>query len=161
MFYSILMSYEPMYRKWVEKETKKNKAMRLSETDDLYEVYRGMPILREKLNDNPPEYRFRAPRIRARTIEKLHNKIDKKLDQTVPSQRKQDTEKSYRQKWENSQIELSDLKIREAKMLSEFEAVQKKVEKMRTQVSKLEKESVSLKNQLKEAKSKIDKIPKK
>lgn len=155
------MSYDDKYRKWVEKETKKNRAMGLSDTEKVYEVYRGMPVLREKINENPPEYRFRAPRIRARKIERLHEKIDKKLDTIIPSQKIQDSEGSYRQKWENSQIELSDAKKREDKLLSEIEVIQRNVDEMKTQIGKLQKESIDLKRQIKEAKEIINKRPKK
>lgn len=155
------MSYDDKYRKWVEKETKKNLAMGLSDIEKVYEVYRGMPVLREKINENPPEYRFRAPRIRARKIERLHEKIDKKLDTIIPSQKIQDSDGLYRQKWENSQIELSDAKKREDKLLSEIEVIQRNVDEMKTQIGKLQKESIDLKRQIKEAKEIINKRPKK
>ena len=133
----------------------------MSDTDEVYEVYRGIPVLREKINENSSDYRFRAPRIRARMIKRLHEKIDKKLDTVKLPQNIPDSEGSYFQKWENSQLELSDMKKREDKMLSEIEVIQRKVVEMKTQISNLQKESVDLKTQLREAKSKIDKIPKK
>ena len=147
------MSYDPKYRKWVEKLTKKYQAASLSESNKLIEVYRGIPVFREKVKDDPPEYRFRAPRVRSRTIDRLHEKIDKKLDTTANTRvDKQDSESSYRQKYENSQLELKDMKRREASLLSKIEAIRSKVDKLSKAVETLQNEAVGLKSQLKESK---------
>ena len=147
------MSYDPKYRKWVEKLTNKYQAASLSESNKLIEVYRGIPVFQEKVKDDPPEYRFRAPRARSRKIDRLHEKIDKQLDTTASARvDKQDSEASYRQKYENSQLELQDMKRREASMLSKLEEIQSKVDNLSKAVKTLQNEAVGLKSQLKESK---------
>ena len=156
------MSYDPKYRKWVEKLTKKYQEASLSESNKLIEVYRSIPVFREKVKDNPPEYRFRAPRVRSRTIERLHEKIDKQLD-TTPSARvdKQDSEDSYRQKYENSQLELQDMKRREVSMLSKLEEIQGKVDELNAAQLRLKEEAVDLRSELKASKALISDLNKK
>ena len=155
------MSYDPKYRKWVEKLTNQNQAMGLSESNELIEVYRGIPVFREKIKDNPPEYRFRAPRARSRKIDKLYEKIDKQLDTAKSSKvDNQDSEGSYRHKWENCQVELGDMKRREARMLSDIEEIQVKVDGLSSEILRLKEEAVDLRSQLKSAKVKISELNK-
>ena len=148
------MSYDPKYRKWVEKQTKQHQAAGLSESNKLVEVYRGIPIFKEKVKNDPPEYRFRAPRARSRKIDRLHEKLDKQLD-TTPNTREenQDSEGSYRQKYENSQLELQDMKRREASMLSKLDEIQVKVDELNAAQLRLKKEAADLRSQLKESKA--------
>ena len=156
------MNYDPKYRKWVEKLTNKNQAMNMSESNKLIEVYRSIPVFREKVKDNPPEYRFRAPRVRSRTIERLHEKIDKQLDTTASARvDKQDSEDSYRQKYENSQLELQDMKRREASMLSKLEEIQGKVDELNAAQLRLKEEAVDLRSELKASKNLISDLNKK
>ena len=155
------MSYDPKYRKWVEKLTNKYQAASLSESNKLIEVYRGIPVFQEKVKDNPPEYRFRAPRVRSRTIERLHEKIDKQLDTTASAHvDKQDSESSYRQKYENCQVELLDMKRREASMLSKLEEIQDKVDELNAVQLRLKEEAVDLRSQLKASKALISDLNK-
>ena len=155
------MSYDPKYRKWVEKLTNKYQAASLSESNKLIEVYRSIPVFREKVKDKPPEYRFRAPRVRSRTIERLHEKIDKQLDITASARvDKQDSEASYRQKYENSQLELQDMKRREASMLSKLEEIQGKVDELNAVQLRLKEEAVDLKSELKASKALISDLKK-
>jgi len=154
------MSYDPKYRKWVEKQTKQHQAVGMSDTNKLVEVYRGIPIFREKVKNDPPEYRFRAPRARSRKMDRLHEKLDKQLDKPQ-SAKKQDSEGSYRQKYENSQLELEDMKRREANRLSELEDIQSKVDKLSKVVETLQNEAVVLKSQLEESKKIIAEYNKK
>jgi len=148
------MSYDPKYRKWVEKQTKQHQTMGMSESNKLVEVYRGIPIFKEKVKNDPPEYRFRAPRARSRKIDRLHEKLDKQLD-TTPNTREenQDSEGSYRQKYENSQLELQDMKRREASMLSKLDEIQVKVDELNAAQLRLKKEAADLRSQLKESKA--------
>ena len=155
------MSYDPKYRKWVEKLTNKYQAASMSESNKLIEVYRGIPVFQEKVKDNPPEYRFRAPRVRSRTIERLHEKIDKQLDTTASAHvDKQDSESSYRQKYENCQVELLDMKRREASMLSKLEEIQDKVDDLNAVQLRLKEEAVDLRSQLKASKALISDLNK-
>jgi len=155
------MSYDPKYRKWVEKLTNKYQAASMSESNKLIEVYRGIPVFQEKVKDNPPEYRFRAPRVRSRTIERLHEKIDKQLDTTASAHvDKQDSESSYRQKYENCQVELLDMKRREASMLSKLEEIQDKVDELNAVQLRLKEEAVDLRSQLKASKALISDLNK-
>ena len=156
------MSYDPKYRKWVEKLTNNYQAMGLSESNKLIEVYRGIPVFREKIKDNPPEYRFRSPRVRSRKIDRHHEKIDKQLD-TTPSARvdKQDSEDSYRQKYENCQVELLDMKRREVSMLSKLEEIQDKVDELNAVQLRLKEEAVDLRSELKASKALISDLNKK
>ncbi len=136
--------------------------MGLSESNKLVEVYRGIPIFREKVKDDPIEYRFRAPRARSRKIDRLHEKLDKQLDTTQSTRaEKQDSESSYRQKWENSQVELGDMKRREANMLSDLETIQGKVDELSKTVVQLQNEAVDLRSQLEESKAIIAEYNKK
>jgi chromosome segregation ATPase len=156
------MSYDPKYRKWVEKQTKQHLAAGMSESNKLVEVYRGIPIFQEKVKNDPPEYRFRAPRARSRKIERLHEKLDKHLDTTPnTSLENQDSEGSYRQKYENCQIELKDMKRREARRLSDLEKIQGKVDELNASVVRLQKEADDLRSQLKESKAIIKEYNKK
>ena len=156
------MSYDPKYRKWVEKLTNKYQATSLSESNKLIEVYRSIPVFQEKVKDNPPEYRFRAPRVRSRTIERLHEKINKQLDTTASTRvDKQDSEDSYRQKYENSQLELQDMKRREASMLSKLEEIQGKVDELNAAQLRLKEEAVDLRSELKASKALISDLNKK
>ncbi len=156
------MSYDPKYRKWVEKQTKQHQTAGMSESNKLVEVYRGIPIFKEKVKNDPPEYRFRAPRARSRKIERLHEKLDKQLDKPQSTRaEKQDSEASYRQKYENSQLELEDMKRREASRLSDLEKIQGKVDELNASVVRLQKEAVDLRSQLKESKKIIAEYNKK
>jgi chromosome segregation ATPase len=156
------MSYDPKYRKWVEKLTNKYQAASLSESNKLIEVYRGIPVFREKIKDNPPEHRFRSPRVRSRKIDRHHEKIDKQLDTTSSARiDKRDSETSYRQKYENSQLELQDMKKREASMLSKLEEIQGKVDELNAAQLRLKEEADDLRSELKASKALISDLNKK
>ena len=143
----------------VEKQTKQHQASGLSESNKLFEVYRGIPVFREKVKNDPPEYRFRAPRARSRTIDRLREKLDKQLDTPTNSKvDNQDSEGSYRQKWENCQVELEDTKRREARMLSDIEKIQGKVDGLSTEILRLKEEAVDLRTQIKAAKATISEL---
>ncbi|MFA9496838.1 MAG: hypothetical protein ACERKS_13085, partial [Candidatus Bathyarchaeota archaeon] len=104
----------------------------------------------------------RAPRVRSRTIERLHEKIDKQLDTTASTRvDKQDSEDSYRQKYENCQVELLDMKRREASMLSKLEEIQGKVDELNAAQLRLKEEAVDLRSELKASKALISDLNKK
>lgn len=159
------MSYDPKYRKWVERRTDKKEVEGLSESNEIYQVYRGMPVFRVKVGDNPPQYRFIAPGTRAREFDRLCEKIDQKLDKT-PTNRvrdkvsrkdadKQDSyEATYFQKWQNCQVELEDMKRREIRMLSKLEELQVKMDELGLA-------QLQLKNQLKASEELIKDLKKK
>jgi chromosome segregation ATPase len=133
------MNYDPKYRDWVEKFLEENK----TQGTELLEPYRNTPVIRTKIRENPPQYRFHAPLIsgRMRTLERLREKIDQRLDKT-PSARekgkvtrrvvdvKGDEGVSYFLKWQNCQLELEDMKRREAGLVSKLEELQGKMDEL-------------------------------
>ena len=152
------MSYDPEYRKWVERQTTKMKADETGESTEIYQVYRGMPVFRVKVADDPPQYRYVAPGSRARDFDRLREKIDQKLDE-APSKKsrgkvKQSSEAQYFEKWQDCQVELEDTKRREAGMLSKLKELQEKMEE-------LSKTQTQLKNQLKASEAQLKDLKKK
>jgi hypothetical protein len=164
------MSYESKYREWVEKHTRQESGGK-NKSEQIYQVYRGVPVFRVKLRDDPPRYRFLSPLGRARKYDRLREKIDNRLDKTPDkekaSRRSADTDDSkasYFQKWQNCQLELSDMKKREATMLAKLEEFQIKFNELDMVKSQLQKEVTDLralvadlKNQLEVARAEINK----
>jgi chromosome segregation ATPase len=146
------MSYEPRYKGWVEKQTKKD--AKTGEAKKLVEVYRGIPIVQEKINDDPVEYRLRFPRGTARDIKKIRKRIDKQIDSppvSKPRASAEDYEGLYRQKFEESQKELVTLQRRYNLTESKMEEFQSKIDKLSGEVSRLKEESKGLRRKLDEA----------
>ena len=151
------MSYEPKYKRWVEKQTSKD-----TTSNEVIEVYRGVPIIQEKIKDNPVEYRLKSPKARARNIKKLREKIDKQLDTvSEPRVSSKDYEGLYRQKFEESQKELVDLQRRDNLTQSKVKGFQVKVDELSGEVLRLKEEAVDLRRQLDESKATISEYNKK
>ena len=168
------MSYDPKYREWVEKLTKKQEEKGLGGSNELFQVYRGVPVFRFKIKENPPQYRFRAPLVSGRTgdLDRLCKKIDRRLDKT-PSIRVRDKapkknvdiqgsdDVSYFKKWQNSQVELEDMKRRETSMVSKLKELQDKMDELSTARAQLRQEVTDIKNQLRVSEATISDLNKK
>ncbi|MBN2335224.1 hypothetical protein JXL21_06655 [Candidatus Bathyarchaeota archaeon] len=157
------MSYDPEYRKWVERQTAKIKADGTGDPDEVYQVYRGLPVFRIKVEDDPPQHRYVAPGSRARDYDKLREKIDQKLDEPQSRQAKPKTptgggkasnEAKYFELWQNCQVELEDMKRREAKTLSKVKELQDKMEELSKTQTQLKSQLNASEAQLKELKKK-------
>jgi hypothetical protein len=168
------LSYDPKYREWVEIITDKKEAEGSSKSNELYQVYRGIPVIRVKVRDNPPLYRFVAPVVtgRARDFERLREKIDQQLNKTKsPSIRykvsrkdvadKDSDEVTYFQKWQDCQVELEYMKRREKGMVSKLEELEAKMNELSAARTHLQKEVADLKNQLKASQALISDLNKK
>ena len=164
------MSYDPKYRDWVEKHAQG--AEESSELNELYQVYRGVPVLRVKVKDNPPQYRFRAPKARAKNFDRLSKKIDRQLDKTPRTRVKDKTsrkdkdnqdsdEVTYFQKWQNSQMELEDMKRRDASLASNQEELQVKMNELSLARTQLRNEVTDLRKQLEASEATISDLNKK
>jgi len=160
------MSYDPKYNEWIEKISKIETA-KTGESSKVYQVYKGIPIIRTKIKDNPPQYQFIAPVARAKDLDGLREKIDQRLDKTTSrtsrASRKEaeKDETTYFQKWQDCQIELEDLKRRETNMLSKVEELQTKADQLSLEQSRLRKEAADLRNQLKASEELIRDLKKK
>ena len=158
------MSYDPKYREWVEKHTKKEAGQR--EVNEFYQTYRGVPVIRVKARDDPPLYHFLAPIVRGKTrqFERVCKKIDRQLDKPSGKRvrkRADSDDLSYFQKWQNCQVELSDMKRREANMLSKVKELQAKVDELSSTQIQQKKDLIELKKQLKASKAQISELNKK
>jgi len=155
------MSYDPTYREWVEILTNKKEAKGSSGSNELYKVYRGIPVIRVKVRDNPPLYRFVAPVVTGRTgdFNRLCEKIDQELDKTKSNRirykvsrkdvdEKESDEVTYFQKWQNSQMELEDMKRRDSGLASKQEELQAKMDELSSARTQLRNEVTDLRKQL-------------
>jgi chromosome segregation ATPase len=153
------MSYDPKYREWVENLTRASY--------QLFQVYRGVPVFRLKVGDNPPQYRFLSPVAQENEYNKLCEKIDQQLDKPpagLTRAKKKEAEQdaiSYFQKWQECQAELEDLKRREAGMLSKVEELRVKVEEINTVRTQQQKELADLRNQLRTYEAMVAELKKK
>jgi len=148
------MNYNPEYQEWVERQLKRPER-------ELHEVYRGIPVFRLKVSDDPVEYHFRAPIVKGRIedIDTLHEMIDRQLDEPPSSHVKASRrgggkldkdEATYFHKWQDCRVELEDMKRREAKMLAEVEKLRGRVEEISSARMLLEKDVTDLRSQVKE-----------
>lgn len=112
----------------------------------------GVPILQEKINDNPVEYRVKSPKARARNIKKLREKIDKQLDTvSSPSISSKDYEGLYRQKYEECQKELVEMQRRENLTQEKIKEYQTKVDDLSSKVNQFKEEIGELRIKLNES----------
>ncbi|EMR74139.1 hypothetical protein MCGE09_00167 [Thaumarchaeota archaeon SCGC AB-539-E09] len=168
------MSYDPLYREWVERLTNKKEAEGLSESNELYQVYRGVPVFRVKVRDDPPQYRFLAPVVSGRTrdFNRISKKIDQRLDKTQSTRvrekapRKDEAiqfsnEVTYFQKWQNCQMELEDMKRRETSLASKLDEFQAKMDELSSARTQLRKQVTDLKKQLEASEAIISDLNKK
>jgi len=156
----ISMSYDPKYREWAEKLT--------NESNELFQVYRGMPVFRVKIRDDPPQYRFMAPIARAREFNILREKIDQQLDKSPgdrardkASTKAEDNEIVYFRKWQDCQAELEDMKRRETVMSSKVKEIQVKMEEISSARLHLQKEVADLRTQLRDYEAIVAELKKK
>jgi chromosome segregation ATPase len=137
------MSYNSEYQEWVEKFIKKKESQGQADTTELYQVHRGVPILRIRVKENPPQYRFRAPLIsgRMRDLDRLRVKVDQRLDGTPgaddrkrasmkASEVQRSDEISYYLNWQNCQFEIEKMRRRETGLISKLDELQKKVSEL-------------------------------
>ena len=150
------MSYDSKYTKWVESIIKG------FESKDVYQVYRGVPILRVKTSDNPPQYNYMSPLGANTDIDKLRARLDKRVDSELKAAKKLKEGKSsdelnYFKKWEDCQMELELYKKREKETLTKLKELQGKVDEISAAKIQLEKEASYLRNQVKELQKKLSK----
>jgi chromosome segregation ATPase len=109
---------------------------------------------------------------RTRDIDRLHKRIDKRLDEIPSSGSRDKTSKrdvdnqdsdegSYFQRWQDCQIELGDLKRREGSMLSKMKELQVKVDELSSALLRLQKEATDLRSKLKASETMISDLNKK
>jgi hypothetical protein len=160
----ISMSFDPEYKDWVEKFSKKNEKM--GGSDQIYKVYRGVPIFQVKLDDDPPRYRYQSPMERSAKYDRLCEKIDKRLDPPVskPSRKKargssKDTEDrvDYYARWQNCQEALYEMEKREEATLAKVEEFEFKFKEMQKEVVDLRAVAVDLRKQLADARKQLEK----
>jgi hypothetical protein len=158
------MSFDPEYKDWVEKFSKK--VMKMGSSDQIYKVYRGVPVFQVKLNDDPPRYRYQSPIGRSAKYDRLLEKIDKKLDPPVnKSARKKvrdlskDKEDSvdYYAKWQSCQEALHEMKKREEATLAKVEVFEIKFKEMQNEVVELRTIAADLRKQLADTRKQLDK----
>ena len=148
------MSYDQKYNEWVEKVTK-IEATRAGESSKVYKIYQGIPIIRSKVKDYPPQYHYLSPLATGKDIIKLQEKIDKILNKANQPKKPvirtavPESDATYFQKWQDCQIELDDLKRREAKILSRVDELQAQVNQLSSEQARLRKEATDLRGQLK------------
>jgi hypothetical protein len=156
------MSYDSKYKEWVEKTSNKS--------TKLFKVYRGVPVLQAKMRDNPPQYSYISPVALAMDYDALREKIDNSLDKASPTRtagkaasRKTDKqdEASYYLKWQDCQLELADMKRREASNISMVQELRTKVEEISTTRSQMEKEISELKSKLATYEKMVEELKKK
>ena len=149
------MSYDLEYKEWVEKLLAKSGR-------EFHNVYRGIPVVRLKSRGDPPRYRYRAPVVRGGVdeYEVLCEKIDEYLEDPsigrVEASKKpadkieKDEAAIYYQKWQDCQVELEDMRRREAKILADVEKLRDRMEEISSARMQLEKDVTDLKSQVKE-----------
>lgn len=160
------MSYDPEYKEWVEKLLAKSGR-------ELHKVYRGIPVIRLTSRGDPPRYRYRAPVVRGGVdeYEVLCEKIDGYLENPsigrVEASKKpvekieKDEAVLYYQKWQDCQVELEDMKRREAKILADVEKLRGRMEEISSARIQLEKDVTELKSQVKEYEKIVAELEKK
>lgn len=146
------MSYDQKYSEWVENLIKIEVA-RTGELTKVYKVYQGIPIILTRIKDNPPQYQYISPLARSDDLTKLQEKIDERTRKTnTPSKSKRNVAEqdsaTYFQKWQVCQIELDDLKRREAETLARLEELQAKADQLSSEQIRLRKEAMDLRSQL-------------
>jgi len=157
----ISMSIDSKYERWVKKT--KAKLANGADPDKVFEVYREVPVLREKLSDDPLEYRFHSPLGRSKNIQKLHSKIDNRLDNPEaarkPSSRRGsgESQADYYVKWQSCQMEIDDLKKELEAYKSKFKEIDSVRSRLEKEVKALHETADSLKKELGETRAKLDK----
>ena len=156
------MSYDPKYQEWVKKTS--------NQSTQLYKVYRGVPVLQAKMRDNPPQYSYISPLALAMEYNALIEKIDKQLEKapssrpvSKPSARDINNQEavSYYLEWQDCQLELSDMKRREADTLVTVSELRAKVETISRTRSQMEQELSDLKSKLATYEKMIEELKKK
>ena len=155
------MSYDLKYKNWVEK-TLANMSEGI-DPNTVFEVYKDVPLLREKLSDNPLEYRFHSPLGRARTIDKLHMKIDSRLDDYAvkvksPSRTGSgDSQVDYYFKWQSCQMENNDLKKKIEEYRVKFDEIDSVRSRLEKEVKELRLTADTLKKELQDTRAELEK----
>ena len=133
------MSYDPKYENWVKKFLDPNRARKSGIQFEFHEVYRDIPILSRKYEDDPSKYRYKAPVTKGtvKNIKNLHDKLDQYIEsvqsKSMTSYDKmgephKSDEKSNFWKWQNCQVELEEMKRREADVANRLKDLQEKIE---------------------------------
>ena len=155
------MSYDSKYKGWVEKTL-----VSVADSVDpkkVFEVYKGIPVIREKLQDDPVEYRFHSPLGRSKDIQTLHTKIDNRLEKPEGTRKTSgrsgsaDSQVDYYIKWQNCQMENSDLKKKIDEYRVKFEEIDSAKSRLEKEIEALHNTAESLKKELSETRVELDK----